>query len=84
MGLFDLSPKTFTLLATIIGYMLIDDLTVSEQNSLGNFLMLVGQILETNASQAAVIKGDLNDRVEALEKQLQKSSYGGPNHPATP
>jgi len=84
MGLFDLSPKTFTLLATIIGYMLIDDLTISEQNSLGNFLMLVGQILETNASQAAVIQGDLNNRVEALEKQMQQSSYSGSNRPATP
>lgn len=45
----DVSPKTFTLSAIIIGYLLIDDTTANEQNALGNWLMLVAQVLCTNA-----------------------------------
>ena len=45
----DVSPKTFTLSAVIIGYLLIDDTTANEQNALGNWLMLIAQVLCTNA-----------------------------------
>lgn len=45
----DISPKTFTLSAIIIGYLLIDDTTANEQNALGNWLMLIAQVLCTNA-----------------------------------
>lgn len=42
-------PKLFTLSAVAIGYLLIDDSTATEQNALGNWLMLVAQVLCTNA-----------------------------------
>ena len=42
-------PKLFSLSAVAIGYLLIDDLTANEQNALGNWLMLVAQVLCTNA-----------------------------------
>ncbi len=45
----DVSPKTFTLSAVVIGYLLLDDLTANEQNALGNWLMLIAQLLCTNA-----------------------------------
>lgn len=45
----DVSPKTFSFSAVVIGYLLIDDLSATEQNALGNWLMLVAQILCTNA-----------------------------------
>lgn len=45
----DISPKTFTLSAVIIGYLLIEDTTANEQNALGNWLMLIAQVLCTNA-----------------------------------
>lgn len=41
--------KVFSLSAVIVGYVLIDDLTANEQNALGNWLMLVAQVLSTNA-----------------------------------
>lgn len=59
----DVSPKTFTFSAVIIGYLLIDDLTANEQNALGNWLMLVAQILCTNA----------------YYKQVQTERVGGTN-----
>ena len=45
----DVPPKVFTLSAIIVGYLLIDDTTANEQNALGNWLMLVAQVLCTNA-----------------------------------
>lgn len=45
----DVPPKVFSLSAIIVGYLLIDDTTANEQNALGNWLMLVAQVLCTNA-----------------------------------
>jgi len=45
----DISPKAFSASAVIVGYLLIDDMTANEQNALGNWLMLVAQVLSTNA-----------------------------------
>ena len=41
---------TYTFLATFIGFALIGDLDYARQNSLGNFLYLIAQILETNSA----------------------------------
>ena len=45
----NIPPKLFSISAVAIGYILIDDSTANEQNALGNWLMLVAQILCTNA-----------------------------------
>lgn len=45
----NVSPKLFSLSAVGVGYILIDDSTANEQNALGNWLMLVAQVLCTNA-----------------------------------
>lgn len=45
----DVPAKLFTLSAIAFGYILIDDLTATEQNALGNWLMLTAQVLCTNA-----------------------------------
>ena len=44
----DIPPKLFTLSACIVGFILLDDLNAKEQNALGNWLMLVAQVLCTN------------------------------------
>lgn len=49
MTLPNISAKTFSLSAVVVGYLLIDDLTANEQNALGNWLMLAAQVLSTNA-----------------------------------
>lgn len=49
-------PKVFSLSAVIVGYILIDDMTANEQNALGNWLMLVAQVLSTNAFYRAVMQ----------------------------
>jgi len=42
-------PKISSISAVAVGYLLLDDLSASEQNALGNWLMLVAQVLCTNA-----------------------------------
>ena len=80
----NVSPKTFTASAIIVGYLLIDDLTANEQNALGNWLMLTAQVLCTNAfykqvQQERETRGENNKKTEiemlqkmvnAIEKEL--------------
>lgn len=47
-------PKLFSFSAVAVGYLLIDDMTANEQNALGNWLMLVAQVLSTNAFYKAL------------------------------
>ena len=78
------TPELFSLSAVIVGYLLIDDMTANEQNALGNWLMLVGQLVSTNAYYAAVVaerkNNNLNnkknnmsdgDTIKMLEKMLR-------------
>lgn len=57
---FTINSSLFTISAFTIGLILCDDLTPAEQNSLGNWFMLVGQALCTNSSQQQVINNKLN------------------------
>ncbi|MGN0992356.1 MAG: hypothetical protein ACI4PE_00215 [Bacilli bacterium] len=52
----NIPPKIFSLSAVIVGYILIDDMTAREQNALGNWLMLVAQVLSTNAFYRQVMQ----------------------------
>lgn len=71
----NMDPKVFSLSAVIVGYLLIDDLTANEQNALGNWLMLVAQVLCTNAFYKQVlserkIKSSINEE-ELLQKFVE-------------
>lgn len=50
-----ISAPIYTSSAFIIGLLLCDDLTPAEQNSLGNWFMLVGQTLCTNSAQQQLL-----------------------------
>lgn len=52
----NIPPKLFSLSAVAVGYLLIDDTTANEQNALGNWLMLVAQVLCTNAFYKQVMQ----------------------------
>lgn len=46
----DIKPEVYTISAFLLGYLLIDTLSSTEQSQLGNWFMLVGQTLCTNGS----------------------------------
>ena len=69
--LFTLPPAQFSLLASLIGILLIDGLTPAQQNALGNFLITIGQSLATSSAQAAVLK-EQAQTVQSLVEKLQE------------
>lgn len=74
--LFSLPPKQFSLLGSLFGIILIDDLSVDEQNALGNFIVSVGQAILTAAAQAQLLesKNSQDDQIlqeiDDLKKQI--------------
>lgn len=60
--LFDLNPYSFTGSAIIIGLFLINELTPEEQNSIGNWLQLIGLTIQTYASQQALLVSKEEDK----------------------
>lgn len=57
-----LSPVEVASFGSLIGILLIPSLTQNEQNSLGNFLELIGQVLLSSASQAELINPSLDEK----------------------
>lgn len=55
------NSTSYTTSAFIIGLLLSNDLTPAEQNSLGNWFMLVGQTLCTSSSQQQVLNNRSNN-----------------------
>jgi hypothetical protein len=51
---FNIPAKQFSLLSSIIGILLIDNLNIDQQNAFGNFLVNVGQNILTSAAQETV------------------------------
>lgn len=56
-----IEAQPFTIAACIIGYALSDNFTPNELNSLGNWLILVGQYLETVANQQILLNSVRNN-----------------------
>ena len=60
----DIKPNIYTLSAIAIGFALINKNTPAMQNSLGNYFMIIGQVLATNATQQKVIN--------TMQKEIDK------------
>ena len=72
-----LDPQTYALSATIVGALIAPDLTINEANSIGNWLILVGDYLLAFAGQKALIQSRQNNN-QNLNNQINSSS---PSHP---
>ncbi|MBQ4578789.1 MAG: hypothetical protein IJA84_06995 [Clostridia bacterium] len=71
MTLFDLPAELMSALGTVLGFALLGKLDYSQQNTLGNWLELIGQVLETNAAQGQLLQaGDQSDRLAAVEEEI--------------
>lgn len=60
-----LSPRTYSIIAVIIGIALCEDKNINEQNAIGNWLMLIGQYMETNAAIEQDIKSKTNNTINS-------------------
>lgn len=73
-GFFSLPPALLTALGTVLGFAALGRLDYNQQNTLGNWLMVIGQILETSAAQGQNLapQGGDTERLQALEKQVRE------------
>lgn len=75
---FGLNPYTFTGSATIIGLILVNEITPGEQVSIGNWLQLIGLTIQTYASQVANLQAENNScqenstDLDTLRKAIDK------------
>lgn len=58
--LFSLNPYEFSLIASILGFAISTTLTVDQQNSLGNFMELLGQVILTINAQSSTLQRKQN------------------------
>lgn len=79
--IFSLSGLDYTIAATAIAILISRNLNVNEQNSVGNFFFLIGQVLITMNAQditqseridnpTNISNGELNRRIEFLFNEL--------------
>lgn len=79
----NLNPTTYNLIAVAVGILLVGDLNANEQNSLGNWLLLVGQYLATNAAQQQLIESRIensNININSKKSKSGGSPYTTPNN----
>ena len=74
---FNVGPYSFTTSAFLIGLLLVQELSIEEQDSIGNWLQLVGLTMQTYASQKVTLdvnndttKED-NTNIDALKKTIK-------------
>ena len=75
----DIPPKAFSFSAVIVGYLLIDDMTANEQNALGNWLMLVAQVISTNAFYKQVMAERGMDNSDEIKKNNNINNQNNSN-----
>ena len=81
--LFNVGPYSFTTSAFLIGLLLVQELFIEEQDSIGNWLQLVGLTMQTYASQKVTLdvnnitnedntnKSDDITNIDALKKTIK-------------
>jgi polyhydroxyalkanoate synthesis regulator phasin len=72
--LVSMNPEVFSITAMIVGLIIEDDYTADELNSIGNWLILVGQVTLTTSAQQQLI----NNKYQENEGSRIKSDAG--NH----
>lgn len=73
--LFNINPKYSTTAGFILGLILIDNLSASEQNALGEWLVMVGQTILTNSGFQMVIENRIQNEDLNINSKKFKSLY---------
>ena len=73
--LFNINPTYSTSIAFILGLLLVSDLNTPEQNMLGNWIILLGQTILTNASAQNIIESRIQGNRYNINSKEVKSVY---------
>lgn len=75
---FNYEPYSFTTSAFFIGILLTKTLTIDEQDSIGNWLQLIGLTMQTYSSQKTTLDNNTNENktnndsnIESLKKTIK-------------
>lgn len=74
----NLNPHVFSLIAVGVGYACVGDYNANEQNSIGNWLILVGQYILTHAAQQQLIESRIENANININSKKHKNNTGGP------
>lgn len=71
-----IDPHTFSIIAVAVGYACVGDYNANEQNSIGNWLILVGQYILTHAAQQQLIESRIeNNNINSNSKKAKKGGF---------
>ena len=71
-------PHLFAMLAVTVGFASVGDYNANEQNSIGNWLILVGQYILTHAAHQQLIEARLENNNLNTNSKKHKNGTGGP------
>ena len=66
----NINPQIFSLSATLVGALLVEDYSVAEQSAIGNWLMLVSQYIITHAAEQNLIETRLDNKNININKVI--------------
>lgn len=61
---FSLPPRQLALLSSLIGILLTDNLNPDQQNTLGNFIVNIGQVILTSAAQGQLLQDNGSQKLQ--------------------
>lgn len=69
----NIDPHSFSILAVVAGYACVGHYNANEQNSIGNWLILVGQYILTHAAQQQLIESRIdNNNINTNSKNAKQ------------
>lgn len=73
--IFNTNPRYSTTVGFILGLVLVDNLTAPEQNMLGNWIILIGQTILTNAASQNIIESRISGGIININSKEVKCMY---------
>ena len=73
--IFNTNPRYSATVGFILGLVLVDSLTAPEQNMLGNWIILIGQTILTNAASQIIIESRINGGIININSKEVKCLY---------
>ena len=73
--IFNTNPRYSTTIGFIVGLVLVDSLTAPEQNMLGNWIILIGQTILTNAASQNIIESRITGGIININSKEVKCLY---------
>lgn len=69
---FSLPPKQFALASSLVGILIIDNLDLNQQNSLGNFIVNIGQAVLTAAAQGQSLQSNSSQKDNSQNNHIRQ------------